>query len=1254
MDQLGFAHWGVGSTRPTCSCSLTPLGIAHWGVAGRNRITSLDLFRPTCSCSLTPLGIAHWGVGSTRPTCSCSLTPLGIAHWGVAEGNRITSLDLFRPTWFCSLTPLGIAHWGVGCLSVLDNGAHSMHNPLAGVRIGQAKVPGPMSSFDCMDCDRDFDEHEPDDVDPPWLLDDHLDESTHNIEGEMRGCHFNLHDALFPSVVEAQLVAGNFKGAKFGMVYTTRRGVTGYYTDVPYSGVEDQLCLCPFNYLQIADCLGDQGKVPIQLEPLLKGLYSARVLSQGRSRRSRRRPKRVRSKVKGRVLGPIPEIGTFFTGVPIGDLTHRELGLFAIDTCNGNNHTGALSFLEGSSAEIVCHQELRVSGAMADTTSRQAKRCKWSLAIEDANPTDQGSYSAGVGVAVRSRIGHSNCDNLMWFAELGGRIRVSFVNAVLTGGLYVVSIYLWHSEGLSERNLTLLHSLGRLLASLRAPWIVAGDWNIIPSLLEKSGWLSLVKGRIHAAGSATCHLNEYDYFVLDARLSRAVVCVRPISEAGISPHIPVRLYLRGNARRLMVRVIISPTKIPAFLPAGCLPLWADQGWDSIAPEDSVDTFSRLGLEKAIADWYDRSEGFMADILSLDCKQAAKMCGRSAGTRIVTQPALGKPGSADPKFSKVTVAWKSCKHWLGDLAKGHKLSHPSPLRFRADKARWHLLYHDWNSIGASRHADAFLCWRQRLNKQVLECSASLSYLYWAVSQISERTENYDTKLSERTFQSWLREGPSRVTSSMYFMTRVQGGWIPSCYHDPEPDDDHAAGDDDPDSRGLSAVCDDECTASELLCALPPLDGQAEVECLGDFWASQWGADMRVPEITWGDLDLQQPLPTITIDIARRGAGTFPGKTGLGWDKFHPRCINRMPDAAVLALIRIFILVELFGHWPASIGLVVVSLIPKSDGGRRPIGLLPSLIRLWMRIRLEVAKEWQLANERAFFYAGPLKGANVAAWKQAAQAELASYSRFDEYLCMLLDLVKAFDRVPHKWLVLNAQHYGFPLLILRVSMAAYLLGRVICVDGIVSRVIFATRSITAGSVLATIEMRLVLIKRIDETVYRFPDVDITVFVDDTSLEGVGPLRKVLHNVTGATRYLTEGLIDMELELSPTKNVAVASRSALAKAAADQLPLLHLKIANQAKSLGAAIAAGKRRNVSVLKKRLKDFRARIPLFKRMRRNIGAQCSNVLLQTGGVPALVYGQFTTGVSCSLLHTQRVAVASAGNAILVSLILLSV
>ena len=152
----------------------------------------------------------------------------------------------------------------------------------------------------------------------------------------------------------------------------------------------------------------------------------------------------------------------------------------------------------------------------------------------------------------------------------------------------------------------------------------------------------------------------------------------------------------------------------------------------------------------------------------------------------------------------------------------------------------------------------------------------------------------------------------------------------------------------------------------------------------------------------------------MTVLQVSANTFRAVTGIGWDKLHPRAVCQFAADSILVWVRLFILCELLGQWLGNIGVILICLLPKPDGGRRPIGLLPSLIRWWMRARLDVARAWQTAHERPYFYAGPRKGAEVASWKQAARAELPHCSPMLSYANVMLDMVKAFERVPHQWL------------------------------------------------------------------------------------------------------------------------------------------------------------------------------------------------------------------------------------------------
>ena len=91
-----------------------------------------------------------------------------------------------------------------------------------------------------------------------------------------------------------------------------------------------------------------------------------------------------------------------------------------------------------------------------------------------------------------------------------------------------------------------------------------------------------------------------------------------------------------------------------------------------------------------------------------------------------------------------------------------------------------------------------------------------------------------------------------------------------------------------------------------------------------------------------------------------------------------------------------------------------------------------------------------------------GAQKALWQEAFAAKSASLAGLD-YAQALLDLVKAFETVPHWVSVEAAKIKGYPTSILRLSLAAYRLARSIGVDGVYSRLINALQARWANIVM-----------------------------------------------------------------------------------------------------------------------------------------------------------------------------------------------
>ena len=156
------------------------------------------------------------------------------------------------------------------------------------------------------------------------------------------------------------------------------------------------------------------------------------------------------------------------------------------------------------------------------------------------------------------------------------------------------------------------------------------------------------------------------------------------------------------------------------------------------------------------------------------------------------------------------------------------------------------------------------------------------------------------------------------------------------------------------------------------------------------AQALGSEIQATPIQWPQ-DIADEVPELFKEELIKASLTFPDDTGLGWDKLHPKAIRRISDSLLNLLVRIMVQCELAGTWPAMVALVLIALLPKPEGGYRPIGLIPFLPRLWMRARKGIASKWEQSNARPFLFVGKGTGADVAAWIQGAAAELAAKAR-----------------------------------------------------------------------------------------------------------------------------------------------------------------------------------------------------------------------------------------------------------------------
>ncbi len=260
--------------------------------------------------------------------------------------------------------------------------------------------------------------------------------------------------------------------------------------------------------------------------------------------------------------------------------------------------------------------------------------------------------------------------------------------------------------------------------------------------------------------------------------------------------------------------------------------------------------------------------------------------------------------------------------------------------------------------------------------------------------------------------------------------------------------------------------------------------------------------------------------------------------------------------------------------------MMHLIPKREGGERPIGLLLSFVRLWERVRKPVLVEWRRTVERHYNWATRGRSAQDSVWRQCLYAE-AAHAAGRESAAALIDLTKAYETVPLQVVWESGVLLGLPIFLLRLMLEVFAFARVLVFRGATADAVHTLSAILAGSVFAVDALLLVMIPCCDRVAARHPDVGLSLYVDDVGLQAFGPRGAAASDCLHATKLFIHLVEEKGMTVSRGgcwvaggKSVVILSRRAREKQAAAGFRAIGLAVVGHARNMGGGLCQRERR--------------------------------------------------------------------------------
>ncbi len=916
---------------------------------------------------------------------------------------------------------------------------------------------------------------------------------------------------------------------------------------------------------------------------------------------------------------------------------------------------------KGKCVALLCQEHQQPLARVPDLQAA-ARKHGWIVAATPAAKGEGGGASAGTAILTPSNLASGLIEGMkVDVSPKGseGRLSRLWLQRVVNAGIMLLSCYLHMCEGPSPRNMRLLSAGLCAGATCGCPWIMAGDFQDGPDAFLT--WAGLLIQRAGAKVVATTEPTHYpgtgepkamDFFIVSERLAPYVKGVRVVSEAPAAPHRVVALTFERVGPPPLHWQRRAPRAFPREPPVGCArapiaPAESEVGHgcghggrgtadESATAAERADVVRGAwgaiihSVEAELCGRTDRYRGELPD---------QRWCGRAEGPRYARGPAhppraAGKYGDLDCKthamawalnrFSELAALAEAAKASIrarNNEISGEDIGGVQGMRLEGNRLKqWYRVLTKVRSVNSpiSKCLDEEN-WRQALRELAKfsgEPARAVDFL--------------------RTTEEWIRcKLQAHKMAHHKAMLRIWRGWVSKQLRNG--------------AAGIFKFAKRTVEEPEILIRLKNVttgDAQDLVEHDFSEWSALWNRLRPFAAAPWrgkqDDVDSEH-VPAPCPGELRQASFSFKPWTGTSNEVLSPRHYGWLSDVLLLRIGQFIVLLERMGCWPEQLMEALVHLIPKPTGGRRPIGLLASLVRLWERVRRPHIQEWRAKVQRSYNWMTRGRGSARAVWAQTVLEE-AARQRGLASAAVLVDLVKAFELIilARVWKV--GVESGFPRASLRLSLEVCSFSRRLVYRAAHSAASCCTlTAVLAGSGYATDFVFLMIMEAVDNLIESNSGIHVCVIADDVKLGLMGKEGEVAEGIGSAAADFVRVLEDdLRMEVSRSvkgkrgKTVALVSSSALGRRLGRKMSRLGIEILRQTRNLGVdyRLGGGQVRR-TVQKARWTKVASRTTRARRM----GRRAAAAVAVGCDVPSVAYGASAAGISDGMLTALRRNVA---------------